>query len=128
MFDWAAIIAISSGAAAGALLRWQLGVQLAQVLPQFPFGTVVANLVGGLLAGVASAFFAGHPELPAHWRLLCVTGFLGGLTTFSTFSAEAMSLLQRGDYGIALLHSSLHLLGSITCCIVGFQLYKLFQQ
>ncbi len=117
-------LAIAVGAAIGAILRWQLTVRLAQVLTQFPFGTVVANLAGGYLAGIAAAFFANHPALAPQWRLLIVTGFLGGLTTFSTFSSEAMALLQKGDYAMALAHSSLHLFGSILLCIAGFATYR----
>ncbi|MBI3231055.1 MAG: fluoride efflux transporter CrcB [Burkholderiales bacterium] len=117
-------VAISIGAALGAIFRWQLTLRLAAVLQQFPFGTIAANLIGAYLAGIASAFFASHPNLPPQWRLLAVTGFLGGLTTFSTFSAESMSLLQKGDYGLALAHSAVHLLGSIALCIAGFATYR----
>lgn len=117
-------VAIALGASFGAILRWQLTVRLAQVVAQFPFGTLVANLLGGYLVGIAAAFFANHPGLPPQWRLLVVTGFLGGLTTFSTFSSEAMDLLQKGHYGLALAHSSLHLFGSILLCIAGFASYR----
>jgi CrcB protein len=84
----------------------------------------VANLAGGFLIGIAVAFFERYPGLPIEWRLFAVTGFLGGLTTFSTFSAEAMILLQRGHYGWALGHIVLHLAGSIACCIAGFAAYR----
>lgn len=117
-------LAIAIGAAMGAILRWQLTLRMATVLQQFPMGTLVANLVGGFLAGVASAFFASHPGLPPQWRLLAVTGFLGGLTTFSTFSAESMDLLQKGAYLLALTHIAVHLFGSILLCIAGFASYR----
>lgn len=117
-------LVIAIGAAVGAILRWQLSLRMAAVLHQFPMGTLVANLVGGFLAGVASAFFASHPSLSPQWRLLVVTGFLGGLTTFSTFSAESMDLLQKGDYLLALTHIALHLFGSILLCIAGFASYR----
>ncbi|MEN9867583.1 MAG: camphor resistance CrcB protein [Pseudomonadota bacterium] len=117
-------LAVAVGAALGALLRWQFGLLLNQIHPHWPMGTLVANLGGGFLAGLAVAFFGQHASLAPEWRLLAITGFLGGLTTFSTFSAEAVALLQRGDYGWALGHSALHLGGSILCCIAGMALYR----
>ena len=93
---WNSIMAISAGAALGALLRWQLGAGLNNLFPTIPPGTLAANIVGGYLVGVAVAFFAQHPSLAPEWRLLIITGFLGGLTTFSTFSAEVATLLQQG--------------------------------
>lgn len=117
-------LAVGVGACLGAWLRWGLGMLLNAVHPQLPLGTVVANLGGGYLIGIAVAFFSGLPDLPPEWRLFVVTGFLGGLTTFSTFSAESMLLLQRGDYLWALGHSALHLLGSVALCIAGFATYK----
>ncbi|MDD3530576.1 MAG: fluoride efflux transporter CrcB, partial [Gallionellaceae bacterium] len=83
------------GAAIGAWLRWGLSLWLNPVFPAIPFGTLAANLGGGYLVGLAVAFFAQHPGLPPEWRLLIITGFLGGLTTFSTFSAELFTLLTR---------------------------------
>lgn len=91
-----------------------------------PLGTLAANLGGGYLVGIALAFFTGHPGISPEWRLFAVTGFLGGLTTFSSFSLESVILLQRGDYMWALGHSALHLIGSIFCCIAGFATYKAF--
>jgi CrcB protein len=85
---------------------------------------LLANLGGAYLIGIAIGFFQAYSALPLEWRLFAVTGFLGGLTTFSTFSAEAMVLLQRGDYAWALGHSALHLLGSIALCIAGFATYR----
>lgn len=122
--SWLGALAVGTGAAFGAWLRWALGLWLNGVLPLFPIGTLVANLGGGYVIGFAVAFFSANPHLPPEWRLFLITGFLGGLTTFSTFSAEAMGLLHRGDYGWAMLHSGAHLLGSILCCFAGFSTYK----
>ena len=112
------------GAALGAWLRWGLSVFLNTFFIQLPLGTLIANLGGGYLIGIAVGFFESYPSVPIEWRLFAVTGFLGGLTTFSTFSAEAMILLQRGSYGWALGHSALHLIGSIAFCIAGFASYR----
>ena len=95
-------LAVGAGAALGAWLRWGLAVWLNAFHHQLPLGTLLANLGGGYLIGIAVGFFQSYPALPIEWRLLAVTGFLGGLTTFSTFSAEAMILLQRGEYAWAL--------------------------
>lgn len=117
-------LAVGIGAACGAWMRWALAVWLTGVTAHIHLGTLIANLGGGYLAGLALAFFASYPHLSPEWRLLVVTGFLGGLTTFSTFSGEAMMLLQRGHYGWALAHSGLHLLGSIACCVAGFASWR----
>jgi CrcB protein len=112
------------GAAIGAWIRWGLAVWLSNVHAHVQVGTLMANLVGGYLIGLALAFFSSSAGLPPEWRLFAITGFLGGLTTFSSFSGEAMLLLQRGQYGWALAHSGLHLLGSIGCCIAGFATWR----
>ncbi len=117
-------LAVGCGAALGAWLRWGLSVSMNALHGHLPFGTLMANLGGGYLIGIAVGFFEKYPALPVEWRLFLVTGFLGGLTTFSTFSAEAMILLQRGDYAWALGHSALHLIGSIALCIAGFATYR----
>jgi CrcB protein len=117
-------LAVGLGAAIGAWLRWGLGLWLNPLHSQLPLGTLAANLGGAYVIGVAVALFAAHPSLSPEWRLFLITGFLGGLTTFSTFSAEAMLLLQRGDYAWALGHSALHLIGSIALCIAGFASYR----
>lgn len=124
--SWLGGLAVGLGAALGAWLRWGLGLWLNGIHPLMPVGTLAANLGGGYVIGLAVAFFSAHPQLSPEWRLLLVTGFLGGLTTFSTFSAEAMSLLHRGDYGWALAHSALHLLGSILFCFAGFASWRAF--
>lgn len=117
-------LAVGAGAALGAWARWFLGIWFNGLHAQLPLGTLAANLGGGYLIGIAVGFFAHWPALSPEWRLFVVTGFLGGLTTFSSFSAEAMVLLQRGDYAWALGHSALHLLGSILFCIAGFATWR----
>ncbi|HZV66504.1 MAG TPA: fluoride efflux transporter CrcB [Telluria sp.] len=117
-------LAVGVGAAIGAWLRWGLALWLGPVHGKLQLGTLAANLGGGYLIGLALGFFASYPQLAPEWRLFAVTGFLGGLTTFSTFSGESMVLLQRGDYGWALAHTMLHLAGSIGCCIAGFASWR----
>ena len=116
------ILAVFSGAGLGALLRWWLGGLLNPVFPTLPLGTLAANLVGGLLVGMASAFFGLHAGVAPEWRLLVVTGFLGGLTTFSTFSAEVVTLIGRQEYGWALGAASVHLAGSLALTAAGIVL------
>lgn len=113
------VIAIGLGAALGAVLRWVLGVQLNGMFPSLPPGTLVANLLGGYLIGVAVAFFGGHPELPPEWRLFIITGFLGGLTTFSTFSAEVVNALNAGRIGWAAATIAVHVTGSVVMTLLG---------
>jgi len=117
-------LAIAIGASLGAWLRYALGVWMNTILPQLPFGTLAANLGGGFIIGVAVAFFANNPTLSPEWRLFAITGFLGGLTTFSTFSAESMSLLQSGQYTWAAGHVAVHVIGSVGLCFAGFATYK----
>ncbi|RJX32835.1 MAG: fluoride efflux transporter CrcB [Oxalobacter sp.] len=117
-------VAVGVGAVLGAWLRWGLGVLFNHVHSHLPIGTIVANLAGGFIIGLSLAFFNAHPGLSPEWRLMVITGFLGALTTFSTFSAEAMLLLQRGEYLWAFGHSTVHLIGSILCCVIGFALYR----
>ena len=116
-------LAVGIGAALGAWLRWGLGTWL-NARVELPFGTLAANLIGGFLVGIAVAAFAGRAELAPEWRLFIITGFLGGLTTFSTFSAESVALLARGDYGWALAHSGLHLFGSLALTALGIATYR----
>ena len=121
---WIGAAAGGVGAALGALLRWQLSAWLNPLSDNVPAGTLAANLIGGYLVGVAVAWFAQHPDISPAWRLFAITGFLGGLTTFSTFSAEAVALLHQRDYIAALLHSGMHLLGSIALCIAGLATWR----
>lgn len=117
-------LAIAVGATLGAWLRYLLALGMNALQPELPFGTLAANLGGGFMIGIAVAFFGTNPSLSPAWRLFVITGFLGGLTTFSTFSAEAMSLLQNGEYAWALGHTALHVIGSIAFCFAGFAAYK----
>ena len=112
------VLAICVGACLGALARWGLGLWL-NPGAVIPLGTLAANLVGGYLVGLAVAVFQALPHLDPAWRLAIVTGFLGALTTFSSFSAESLLLVQRGDYGWAFLHTGVHLLGSLACCMAS---------
>lgn len=123
-----AFIAIGLGAALGAWLRWGLGLWLNPSLTELPLGTLSANLIGGYLVGFAVAFFMQHPGLSPEWRLFIITGFLGGLTTFSTFSAETVTLLMRGQYlwGSAIIAA--HLGGSLLMTVLGIQTVKWMQQ
>ena len=123
-----AIIAISAGAAMGALLRWGFGLFLNPLLPQLPLGTLAANLVGGYLIGLSIAFFELHQGLAPEWRLLIITGFLGGLTTFSTFSAETVTLLMREQYAWGLAIISAHLGGSLLMTVAGIHTMKWLHQ
>ncbi len=115
-------LAVALGAALGALLRWGLGLRLNAVWHGFPLGTLLVNAIGGLLIGAAMVAFMRWPNDTA--RLFAVTGFLGGMTTFSAFSAESLGLLQRGDYGLALAHSLAHVLGALACTALGFALAR----
>ena len=117
-----AFLAVFGGAGVGAWLRWGLGQWLNPVFPTLPLGTVAANLLGGLLVGVASSYFSNHSTLAPEWRLLVITGFMGGLTTFSTFSVEVVALIGRQQYGWALATALVHLLGSLALTGVGIVL------
>jgi CrcB protein len=103
----------------GALLRWWLGLALNGLFPTVPPGTLAANLLGGYLVGLAIAFFATYSAITPEWRLLVITGFCGGLTTFSTFSAELVLLLQQGRVAWALGAAALHLTGSVLATLAG---------
>ena len=114
------VAAICVGASLGALARWGAGLWLNARWAGFPLGTLFVNAVGGLLIGMALAWFERSPN--EMLRLLLVTGFLGGLTTFSSFSAESLLLLQRGQWGLATGHTLAHLLGALACAALGFKL------
>lgn len=115
----ASILAIAAGASLGALLRWWLALRFNALLPALPLGTLAANLVGGFGIGLAIAWLGRHPELAPQARLFLVTGLLGGLTTFSTFSAEVVQQLQEGQFGWALATAALHLFGSLLLTAAG---------
>jgi len=116
---WKPIIALSVGGSLGTLLRWWLGTTLNAHFPTIPPGTLAANLVGGYVVGLAVAFFATYPALAPEWRLFVITGFCGGLTTFSTFSAEVVALLQQGQALWALTAAATHLFGSLLMTFAG---------
>jgi CrcB protein len=119
------LAAVGIGAVLGAWLRWGLGIWLNPVVPDLPLGTLAANLGGGLAIGAAIAFFAEYPGIAPEWRLAIITGFLGALTTFSTFSAESVTLMARGQYAWAALHSFGHLAGSLAATAVGMAALRL---
>jgi fluoride exporter len=115
----AGFIAVGAGAALGAWLRWVLGIGLNATVPNLPMGTLAANLIGGYLIGVAVEYFSQQGGVPVEIRLFVITGFLGGLTTFSSFSAEAVGLLMESRYTWAILLISSHLIGSIVMTVLG---------
>jgi CrcB protein len=122
------VIAICVGACLGALARWQLGLWLNPQTSEagiFPWGTLAANLMGGYLIGLCMGIFQNMPQLDPEWRLLCITGFLGALTTFSTFSAEVVGMLQQGRLLLALGTGSVHLFGSLVLTYFGLYTVKL---
>jgi CrcB protein len=124
---WTPVLAISIGAAAGALLRWRLGVQMNSLFPVLPLGTLAANLVGGYIIGLAVNYFAQAPHLSPEWRLLIITGFCGGLTTFSTFSAEVVARLQEGQLLWAMGIIAIHVAGSLTMTFAGLATAQLLR-
>jgi len=116
---WKSIIAVAIGAGVGAVLRWWLSAKLNAFFPTIPPGTLASNLIGAYVIGAGIAFFAGYPAIPAEWRLLIVTGFCGGLTTFSTFSAELVALLQGGRVLWAAAELLIHVTGSVLMTLAG---------
>ena len=122
--NMAGIVAVATGAVLGAWLRWGLSAWLNPAYPNLPLGTLAANIGGGYAVGLAAAFFSANTSLAPEWRLACITGFLGALTTFSTFSAESVELLTVGRYGAAAIHSGMHLIGSIAATFLGILTYR----
>jgi len=119
-------LAVGIGAVLGAWLRWVLGIAFNPVVPTLPLGTLAANLVGGYVIGISVEYLSRHTGLPPEVRLFMITGFLGGLTTFSTFSAEATALLQAGQIAWAALHTIAHLVGSIALTFLGIYTVRVF--
>lgn len=122
------LLAVFSGAGFGAVLRWFLGTHFNALYAPIPLGTLIANLLGGYLIGLAIAFFTTHNALPPEWRLFIITGFLGGLTTFSTFSAEIITLLQEGRITTGVMAALLHVVGSLIMTVLGMATYTLLQK
>jgi CrcB protein len=121
---WLSIFAIFFGAGFGALLRAGFNFLVVGSASMIPLGTLLSNLVGGYLIGIAIAFFGNNPNLTPEWRLFVITGFLGGLTTFSSFSAEVVTLMQRGEITWALGTALLHLVGSLVLTFLGILTYQ----
>lgn len=119
------LAAVALGAVLGAWMRWALSYWLNPRLEHLPLGTLTSNLIGGYLIGLAIAAFAAHPSVPPVWRLVVVTGFLGGLTTFSTFSAESVVLMQGAQWASAVIHAVAHLGGSLLATVAGIATYRL---
>lgn len=122
------MLAIAIGAATGALLRWQLGLRLNTLLPSLPPGTLVANLIGAYIIGLAVAYFAQAGALSPEWRLFIITGFCGGLTTFSTFSAEVIEQLQQGRLSWAVGTIVTHVTGSLLMTLAGLGSWSLLRR
>ena len=121
-FPLGSIVAVAVGAALGGCLRWQVGEWLNTRWAVLPLGTLLVNCLGGLLIGAAMATFQRWPSDMA--RLFFVTGVLGGMTTFSSFSAESLGLLQRGEWAVAALHSAAHVVGALSCAAIGYWLLR----
>lgn len=121
---WPSIFAIFFGAGFGALLRAGFNVLTVGAASIIPLGTLLSNMVGGYLVGLAVAYFGNNPQLSPEWKLLVVTGFLGGLTTFSSFSAEVVGFIQRGEFTWALGTALLHLVGSLVLTFLGILTYQ----
>jgi CrcB protein len=124
---WKPVVAISIGSAAGALMRWQLGIRLNSLFPAIPPGTLAANIIGGYIVGLAIAYFVQAVDIAPEWRLLVITGFCGGLTTFSTFSAEVVTLLQEGRLALAMGAAGIHLFGSLVATFAGMATWQLLK-
>lgn len=123
-----ALIAIGVGAALGAWIRWGFGLMLNSIFPTIPFGTLASNLIGCYFVGIAAEYFFHNTTAPPEARLFIITGFLGGLTTFSTFSVETVTLLLREQYSWAFAIISSHLFGSLVMTILGMLTIRLFAQ
>ena len=123
--NFLSFLSVGLGAFAGAVMRWLLGIALNPILPELPLGTLASNLIGGLIMGMMLGLFAHYEALPIAWRLAITTGFLGGLTTFSTFSGETVTLFLRQQYGWTAAIIAAHLFGSLLLTLAGIGLMRL---
>lgn len=121
------LLSIACGAVLGAWLRWFLGLKFNATFQNLPLGTILVNLVGGFIIGFAIALFA-NTQLSPNYKLFVITGFCGALTTFSTFSAEVIDLLQQQKYGFAMVLISIHVVGSLLCTVLGLLSYQWLSQ
>ena len=124
---WLSFLAIFFGAGFGALLRASFNLLTVSAASVIPLGTLLANMVGGYLVGIAVAFFGSNPNLSPEWKLFVITGFLGGLTTFSSFSAEVIAFIERGELAWALGTALLHVLGSLALTLLGIWTFNSFR-
>ena len=120
----AGFVALVAGSLIGATLRWLAQIVLNPMQPLLPLGTLMVNVVGGFVIGGVLAVLDAHPTIPPYWRVFAVTGVLGGLTTFSSFTAESMRLLQEGRYGWALVHAGAHVFGALLACFAAYALVQ----
>jgi CrcB protein len=120
----ATFAALVAGSLIGATFRWLAQTVLNPMQPLLPLGTLAVNVVGGFVIGGVLAVFDAHPAIPAPWRVFAITGVLGGLTTFSSFTAESMRLLQEGRVGWALAHAGAHVFGALVACFVAYALVQ----
>lgn len=123
---YSSLLAVIVGGSIGCVCRWLLSMKLNYLFPNLPLGTLLVNLVGGFIIGMAMAFFIRFPNLDPAWKLLITTGFCGGLTTFSAFSVEVMYLLQQGRLGWAAITVTTHVLGSLLMSFTGYYLMAKF--
>jgi CrcB protein len=124
---WPSLLAIFCGAGLGALMRAGFNVLTIGIASTFPLGTFISNMVGGYFVGIAVAFFSSNPNLSPEWRLFVITGFLGGLTTFSSFSVEVVAFIERGEFAWALGTALLHVLGSLALTLLGIWTFHSFR-
>lgn len=124
IFTWQNFAAVGLGGALGCWLRWLLALAMNAIVPRLPLGTLAANLIGAFAIGLALGYYSKHTSWPLEWRLFVQTGFLGGLTTFSTFAGESFLLLQSGELAWALSNIAINLFGSLVLCGLGYAVVR----